>query len=140
VEIHTVRRATATSFLLSTPRRRYLSIIAVLSCVSLLPSVGAEIPSVKGGLSQFFPHHVFFQFCWYPCASPTVYVLYNLSLKSEFVSQPILRNSRTGIKVAFPFSNTWKSFEFKIQKFTAMHVQIKFVSRHTYAGTGGGCR
>jgi hypothetical protein len=50
---------------LSTPRRRSsLSITAVVSCVSPLPPVGAEIPRVKGGVSQFFPHHLFFQFCW----------------------------------------------------------------------------
>ena len=127
--------------LLSTPRRRWsLSIIVALYCVSLLPSVGAGIPHVKDVLSQFVPHHLFSQFCWYPCASPTVYPPYNLTLKSEFLSQAILRNPRTDIKVAFPFSDTWKYFWFKIQKFTATQVQINFVPRCTYAGTGVGWR
>jgi hypothetical protein len=70
---------------------------------------------------------LFFQFCLYPCASPTVYVPYNLSIKSKFLSQPILTNPRPGTKVASPFSNTWKYFWFKIKKFTALQVQMNFV-------------
>ena len=104
----------------------------------LLPSAGAKIPRVKKGLSQFFPHHLYFQFCRYPSAFPTVHVSYNLSRKSEkseFLPRPFLTNPRTGIKVNFPFSDTWKYFWFTTLKFTAIQVQINFVPRHTYEGT-----